>query len=120
MSTLSGALRASAALALLLIALVELLRFLAALAAPLGLYTTGVHFAIALVAGLAGIGLWRRMPWAPAVIVGLGIVFAAMLVIDALVLGIRPWLFALLGAAAALVAALLVAAWARTEARPLT
>lgn len=64
---------------------------------------------------LAGLGLWLRDPRAPAAIVALGCAFAATRLIDAFVLGIRPWLFALLAALAALVAAPLLAAWTRSD-----
>jgi hypothetical protein len=117
MSSLSSALRTSAALALLLFGLVELLRFLAALTGVAGFYAVAAFGALALLAGLAGVGLWLRTPWAPPAIVALGCVFAATRLIDAFVLGIRPWLFALLAAAAAVIVALLLAAWARAEAR---
>jgi uncharacterized membrane protein len=71
-------------------------------------------------AGLAGLALWLRDTRAPVAIIALGCVFAATRLIDALILGIRPWLFALLTALAALAAALLLAAWARSEAPVVT
>ncbi len=119
MSSLSSRLRIGAALALLLFGLVELLRFFALAGGP-SFYPLAVHGALALLAGLAGVGLWLRDPRAPAAVVALGCAFAATHLIDAFVLGIRPWLFALLAALAAVVAALLLAAWARSEARLLT
>jgi len=120
MDRLSSTLRIGVAVALLLIAGLELLRFASALTAVVGVYVEIAHGAFALLAALAGIGLWLRRPWAPAAIVALGCVFAATRMIDALVLGIRPWLLALLAAAAAVVAAVVLAAWARSEARLLT
>jgi hypothetical protein len=120
MDRLSIALRIAVAVALLLVAGLELLRFLSALGTVVGVYVEIAHGALALLAALAGTGLWLRTPWAPVAIVALGCVFAATRMIDALVLGIRPWLLALLAALAAVVAAVVLAAWARSEARLLT
>jgi len=111
------ALRIGIAIALLLLALVELPRFLAALGGPVGPYAVAAHAVLALLAVLSGVGLWLQTSWAPAAIVALGCAFAATRLIDAFVLGVRPWLFALLAAVAAVVAALLLAAWARAESR---
>jgi hypothetical protein len=116
MSSLSPAWRIGMALVLLLFGLVELLGFLSLTAGPSG-YPWLVHGVLALLAGAAGVALWLRSPRAPAVIIALAGVFAATRLIDAFVLGIRPWLFALLGAVAALVAALLLAGWLRTQRR---
>ena len=116
MSSRFALLRIAVALALLLLALVELLRFLALVAGP-SFYAPLTCAALALLAGLSGVGLWRRAPWAPPAILALGVVFAATRLVDALLLGIRPWLFALLAAVAALVAAWLLAGFARAEAR---
>jgi len=80
-------LRIAAAIELLSFALVELLRFLA-----LAVDVRGVGP----LAGLSGVGLWRRAPWASTAIVLLGVVFATTRLLDALVFGVRPWLFALL------------------------
>ena len=119
MDTPSAPLRIAAAIALLSFALVELLRFLALAAGP-SFYAPATSAASALLAGLSGVGLWRRAPWAPSAILLLGVVFAATRLLDALVFGIRPWLFALLAAAAALAAAWLLASWARAGTRPLS
>ena len=119
MTTLSSGMRVGAALALLLFGLIELSYFLALAVSP-SFYPLAVHGALALLAGLAGLGLWLRDPRAPVAILALGCVFAATRLIDALVLGVRPWLFALLAACAAVVAALALAAWARSEARLVT
>lgn len=116
MDSRSAALRVVASIALLVFALVELLRAFALAAGP-SLYVPAVCAALALLAGLAGVGLWRRAAWAAAAILALGVVFAATRLVDALLLGIRPWLFALLAAAAALIAAWLLATWARADAR---
>jgi hypothetical protein len=119
MGSLSPTLRIGAAIALLLLGLVDLLRFLALTVSP-SLYPLATYGALALLAALSGVGLWLRTAWAPAALLALGCVFAATRLIDPFVLGLRPWLFALLAAVAALVAALLLAAWARAEVRPLT
>lgn len=113
---MSRALRIAVASGLLLFGLVELMRFLALVAAP-GLHTALVHGVLAALAGLAGVALWRRLAWAPVAIVALGCALAAVFVIDAIVLGIRPWLYALLGAVAAVLVALALAVWAKQEAR---
>ena len=116
LGSLSPTLRVVCAIALLLLALVELVRFVSLAAGP-SLYAPATYAALALLAGLSGVGLWRRATWAPAAILALGGVFAATRLVDALLLGIRPWLFALLAAVAALVAASLLASWARADAR---
>lgn len=110
-------LRIGAAIALLLLGLVELPRLLAALTGGVGLYAVAAHAVLALLAVLSGIGLWLRTSWAPPSILAFGCAFAATRLIDAFVLGVRPWLFALVAAAAAVAAALLLAAWARGESR---
>lgn len=120
MDGLSSTLRVGVAVALVLIAGLEALRFLTALTTVVGPYVEIAHGALALLAALAGVGLWLRTRWAPVAIVALGCVFAATRMIDALVLGIRPWLLALLAAVVALVAAFVLAAWVRGEARSLT
>jgi hypothetical protein len=117
LATPSATFRRAAAIALLLFALVELLRFLALAVGP-SFYAAAACAASALLAGLSGVGLWRRAPWAATAILLLGGVFATTRLLDAIVFGIRPWLFALLAAAAAIVAAWLLASWARAEARP--
>ena len=117
MSPLSPTLRIVFAIALLLLALVELPRLLAALSGGVGVYAIAAHAVLALLAVLSGVGLWLRASWAPAAILALGCAFAATRLIDAFVLGFRPWLFALLSAVLAMVAALLLAARAREEAR---
>jgi hypothetical protein len=109
--------RIALAALLLVIALLEGLRLVAAVGVVGGAYAVVTHAALMTLAALAGAGLWRRAPWAAGAIVGLGIVFATTRIVDALVLGIRPWLFALLAAIAALAAAFVLAAWARAGAR---
>ena len=120
MMPLSPGLRLAIAIALLVFALVEALRLLALAVAPGFLSPLLEHGALALLAGLAGFSLLRRAPWAPTAILALGFVFAVMRLFDAIVLGIRPWLFALLSAVAALIVAFLLAAWASRERRGLT
>lgn len=119
MNAPSSAWLGGAALVLLLFGLLELLAFLSLAAGP-SVYPWLVHGVLALLAGVAGVALWLRSPRAPAVIVALAGVFAATRLIDAFVLGIRPWLFALLGAIAALLAALLLAGWLRAHGRPVS
>ena len=116
-ASLSPALRIGIAIALLLLGVVELPRLLAALTGGVGLYGVAAHATLALLALLSGVGLWVRTAWAPAVILALGFVFAATRLIDAFVLGVRPWLFALIAAVAAVVAALLLARWAKGQSR---
>lgn len=117
MGPLPPTLRIGAAAALLLLGLIELLRFLALIVSP-SLYPLVASGALALLAVLTGVGLWLRAAWTPAAILVLGCAFAATRLIDAFVLGVRPWLFALLAAVTALAAALLLAYWVRAEARP--
>src|SRR5262245_20813791 len=103
---LSPVLRVAIALALWLFSLVELLRFLALAGAPaLHGPAFAEHGALALLAGLAGFALWSRARWAPAALLVFGFVFAVARLLDALVLGIRPWLFALFTALAAVILA---------------
>jgi hypothetical protein len=120
LNPLTPPLRIAVAAALLLCAVLFLLRFVAALGGAAAVYTPAVHAVLAVLAALAGVGLWRQTRWAPLALVAFGCAFAAARLVDAFVLGIRPWLFALLSAAAALVVALLVAAWARERTPPLS
>jgi hypothetical protein len=117
---LTPPLRIGMAAALLVCALLLLLRFAAAVGTAVGPYTPAVHLVLALLAGLSGVGLWRQARWAPRALVALGCTFAAARMVEAFVLGIRPWLLALLSAAAALVVALVLAAWARERTPPLS
>jgi hypothetical protein len=118
LNPLSPPLRIAMAAALLACALVLLLRFVAAAGGGVGVYVPVAHAALALLAALAGVGLWRQARWAPPALVLLGCVFAATRLVEALVLGIRPWLLALFSALAALVVAFVLAAWARERAQP--
>jgi len=62
---------------------------------------------------IAGIGVALRAAWAPVAIVVLGVSVAATAFIEGFVLGIAPWLFALLRAVLAVVLALVAAAYVR-------
>jgi len=117
---LSPVLRVATALPLLLFALVEALRLLALAAAPMFPHVLVEHGALALLAGLAGYSLLGGAAWAPAAILAFGAVLAAIHLLDAIVFGIRPWLFALLTAVAALAIACLLAASVRHGRRGLT
>jgi hypothetical protein len=73
-----------------------------------------VLFVLQAVSGIvAGIGVARRAAWAPVAIVVLGVSVAATAFIEGFVLGIAPWLFALLRAVLAVVLALVAAAYVR-------
>lgn len=120
MRSTAAAVRIGVSALLLLVACLEALRLMAALAGAVGAYAVATHAALAALAALAGAGLWLQARWAPPAILALGCVFAATRLVDALVLGVRPWLFALLAAVAALGSALLLAAWAKAGARPLS
>ena len=114
----SQPLRIALAVVLAVCALLLLLRFAATLGGAVSLFTPVAHGALALLAALAAVGLWGEARWAPGALVALGCTFAATRIVEALVLGIRPWLFALLSAAAALGAAFVLAAWMRPRAEP--
>lgn len=62
---------------------------------------------------IAGIGVARRAAWAPAAIVVLGVSVAVTAFVEGFVLGIAPWLFALVMAVVAVVLALAAAAYVR-------
>jgi hypothetical protein len=63
----------------------------------------------------AGIGVWRARSWAPLLIVLLGLSIALTAFIEGFVLEIAAALYALLGAVAAILLALLLAAWVRGQ-----
>lgn len=110
MSSLSPVLRIGVALGMLLLGVYELLHLLAASASSSDLYSLAMHGALAVLASFAGIGFWVCARWAPAVLLTLAAVFAASRLIDAFVLGIRPWFFAVLAAAVAVALAVALAA----------
>jgi hypothetical protein len=65
----------------------------------------------AVLAILAAVGVWRRQRWAAAALLLLGASIAATALIEAFVLGIIAWLYALLIAIGAIVIALLLGAY---------
>ena len=65
----------------------------------------------AVLAILAAVGVWRQRHWAAAALLLLGVSIAATALIEAFVLGIIAWLYALLIAIAAIVIALLLGAY---------
>jgi hypothetical protein len=65
----------------------------------------------AVLAILAAVGIWRRQRWAGAVLLLLGASIAATALVEAFVLGIIAWLYALLLSVAAIVIALLLGAY---------
>ena len=71
-----------------------------------------IGFALqAVLAILVAFGVWRRQPWAAAVLLLLGATIAATALVEAFVLGILAWLYALLIAVGAIVIALLLGAY---------
>ena len=62
---------------------------------------------------LAGVAVWRGTRAAPLLVVLLGVAIAATALIEAFVLGIVPYLYALLVAVVAIVATLIVAAYVK-------
>jgi hypothetical protein len=69
-------------------------------------------FALQAALAIAGaFGVWRERPWAGAALLGLGAAIALTALIEALVLGILGWLYALLIAVLAIGGALLLSAW---------
>ena len=65
----------------------------------------------AVLAILAAVGVWRQQRWAAVALLLLGASIAATALVEAFVLGIRAWLYALLIAIAAIVIALLLGAY---------
>ncbi len=65
----------------------------------------------AVLAILAAVGVWRQRRWAAASLLLLGASIAATALVEAFVLGIIAWLYALLIAIAAIVIALLLSAY---------
>jgi len=78
------------------------------LASPLLFLAFALHAVLAI---LAAVGVWRRQRWAAAALLLLGASIAATAVIEAFVLGIIAWLYALLIAIGAIVIALLLGAY---------
>jgi len=65
----------------------------------------------AVLAIVSAVGVWRQQRWAAAALLLLGVVIAATALVEAFVLGILAWLYALLIAVAAIVIALLLGAF---------
>ena len=65
----------------------------------------------AVLAILAAVGVWRQRRWAAAALLLLGASIAATALVEAFVLGIIAWLYALLIAIAAIVITLLLGAY---------
>jgi hypothetical protein len=99
------------ALALLAYGLYHALYAVAMLPAP-GSLLLFVAFALqAVLAILAAASVWRRQRWAAAALLLLGASIAATALVEAFVLGIIGWLYALLIAIAAIGVALLLGAY---------
>jgi hypothetical protein len=77
-------------------------------ASPLLLVAFALQAALAI---LAAVGVWRQQRWAAAVLLLLGASIAATALVEAIVLGIIGWLYALLIAIAAIVLAILLSAY---------
>jgi hypothetical protein len=77
-------------------------------ASPLLLLAFVVQAALAI---FAAVGVWREQRWAAAALLLLGASIAATALVEAFVLGIIGWLYALLIAIAAIVIALLLGAY---------
>jgi hypothetical protein len=84
------------------------------LASPLLFFAFALQAVLAI---LAAIGVWRQQRWAAAALLLLGASIAATALVQALVLGIIGWLYALLIAIAAIVIALLLAAYVNRSRR---
>jgi hypothetical protein len=65
----------------------------------------------AVLAILAAIGVWRQRRWAGAALFLLGATIPATALVEAFVLGVIAWLYALLLAVAAIVIALMLGAY---------
>jgi len=65
----------------------------------------------ALCALAAAVGVWRGQPWAASVVVLLGVSIAATWLIEAFVLGIVAYLYALMIAVLAIAVAVVIAAY---------
>ncbi len=63
----------------------------------------------------AAVGVWRRQAWAAGVVVLLGAIIAVTWLVEGFVLGIVPYLKALLVAVLAIVVALIVAAYVNPQ-----
>ena len=79
-------------------------------ASPLMFVAFALQAALAI---LAAVGVWRRQSWAAAALLLLGASIAATALVEAFVLGIIGWLYALLIAVSAIVIALVLGAYVR-------
>jgi hypothetical protein len=71
-----------------------------------------VAFALqAVIAIAAAVGVWQQQRWAAMALLLLGVVIAVTALVEALILGILGWLYALLIAVAAIAIALLLGAY---------
>ena len=84
---------------------------IAMLPAPASLLLLLAFALQALLAILAAVGVWRQQRWAASALLLLGASIAATALVEAFVLGILAWLYALLIAIAAIVIALLLGAF---------
>jgi hypothetical protein len=71
----------------------------------------------AVLAIVSAFGVWRERHWAAAALLALGVSVAITMLIEAFVLGIIPWLGALLTAIAALAIALVLGAYVKRSRR---
>ena len=85
-------------------------------ASPLLLLAFALQAALAI---LAAVGVWRRQRWAAAALLLLGASIAVTALVEAFVLGIIAWMYALLIAIAAIVIALLLGAYVDRSGPPL-
>jgi hypothetical protein len=107
------------ALALLVYGVYRALYAIAMLPGPTSLLLF-IGFALqALLAILAAFGVRRRQPWAVAALLLLGASIAATALVEAFVLGIIAWLYALLIAIGAIMIALLLGAYVDRSGLPL-
>lgn len=83
-------------------------------ASPLMFIAFALRAALAI---LAAFGVWRQQRWAAATLLLLGASIAATALVEAFVLGIIGWLYALLIATAAIVIALLLGAYLNRSGR---
>ena len=85
-------------------------------ASPLLLLAFALQAALAI---LAAAGVWQQRSWASTTLLLLGVSIAVTALIEAFVLGIVAWLYAILIAAAAILIALVLAAYVnRSSSRP--
>ncbi len=89
---------------------------LAAPTSPLLLLALALQAVLAI---LAAVGVWLQQSWAAASLLVLGASIAATALVEAFVLGIVPWLYALLIAIAAIAIALLLGAYINRSRPPL-